>query len=352
MRLLFVVQMLDLEDTIRGFIVNWARALAGEVDELVVLSQETRYRDLGPNVRVISLGKETGAPKWKQVVTLTRGLRQEVLGGRIDAVLTHMVPVYAVACAPFTSLARVPLFMWYTHGRVSAGLRLAEKVSRLCFTASEASFRLPSKKRRVVGHGIDMRVFSEHRDLIRSRQGPLRLLTASRLSPVKRVDVLLEALVALPGDWTLDIAGVAPLDSQRAYEDSLRRMASSLGGRARVHGAIPHGEMPTFLARGDVFINLSNTGSLDKGVLEALAVGCTVLTGNEAFQELLDGTKERTYLEKVTPESVRSRLGTLMDCPRHVLQEDRDKLYQRVRSEHDLKSLARRLVAEMKREIG
>lgn len=352
MRLMFFVQMLDPEDAIRGFIVGWVRALAKEVDELVVLSQDTRYLDVEDNVRVISLGKETGASKWRQGIILAKRLYQEILGSKTDAVLTHMTPIYSVACAPFTFLGGTPLFTWYTHRQVSTTLRLAEKFSRLCFTASESSFRLPSKKRRVVGHGIDINLFCQRRNLIRDREGPLRLLSASRLSPVKRVDVLLDALSNLPGDWSLDLAGDAPLGSQKAYEERVYRLAGSLGDRVRVHGAIPHPQMPAFLRQGDLFINLSGTGSLDKGVLEALSVGCTVLTGNEAFREFLEGTLERTYLEEVNVESVRSRLRTLMDCPRPRLQEDRDRLYERVRSEHSLQGLARRLVAEMKREIS
>jgi len=37
----------------------------------------------------------------------------------------------------------------------------------------------------------------------------------------------------------------------------------------------------------DIFINLSDTGSIDKAVLEAMASGCLVLTSNEAFTNIL-----------------------------------------------------------------
>lgn len=92
----------------------------------MVLSQETHVLDLDDNVRVISLGKETSAPKWKQGVVLAKRLYQEAVNDKIDAVLTHMTPIYSVACAPFTVLGGVPLFTWYTHSRVSTALRLAE----------------------------------------------------------------------------------------------------------------------------------------------------------------------------------------------------------------------------------
>ncbi len=352
MRLLFFVQMLDPDDANLGFIVQWARALSREVDELVVVSLETRSFDIGENVRVISLGKEDRASKPVQTLRLASHLGREILGGKVDAVLAHMAPVYSVISAPFAFVGRVPIFTWYTHRHVPAMLRLAEKCSRLCFTASDASFRLASLKKRVMGHGIDMERFSRRPNLVEGREGPLRLLSASRLSPVKRVDVLLEALTGLEGDWTLHLAGGVPLDSQRPYEGRVLELARSFGGRVRVHGAVPHGDMPRLLGQADAFINLSDTGSLDKGVLEALAVGCTVLTGNEAFRDLLAGTLERTFLEDVSVESVRARLRSLMECARSVLQEDQDLLSERVRREHSLQRLASRLVGEMEGSIG
>ena len=351
MRLLFFVQMLDADDANLGFIVQWARALAREVDELVVVSLETRSFDIAGNARVLSLGKEDGASKSLQTLCLASHLGREILGGKVDAVLAHMAPVYAVVSTPFALPGRIPIFTWYTHRHVSTMLRWAEKCSRLCFTASEASFRLPSGKKRVMGHGIDLEQFSRRPNLLAERPGPMRLLSASRLSPVKRVDVLLEALSGLEGDWTLDLAGGAPLRSQRPYEDRVFELARSLGERVRILGAVSHQEMPRLLGDADVFVNLSATGSLDKGVLEAMAVGCTVLTGNEAFSDLLQKTRERTFLDEVSVESVRARLSSLMTCSRSVLQQDQDLLYDRVRQEHGLAHLASRLVGEMKRSL-
>ena len=53
-------------------------------------------------------------------------------------------------------------------------------------------------------------------------------------------------------------------------------------------GAIPNRILPTELARATVFINMSRTGSLDKAVLEAMALGIPILTSNEAFRDILE----------------------------------------------------------------
>ena len=50
-----------------------------------------------------------------------------------------------------------------------------------------------------------------------------------------------------------------------------------------------------FYQSGDLFVNLSDTGSLDKAVLEAMACGLKILTSNEAFKSVL---KEENITDK------------------------------------------------------
>ncbi|MEK7522407.1 MAG: glycosyltransferase, partial [Patescibacteria group bacterium] len=52
-------------------------------------------------------------------------------------------------------------------------------------------------------------------------------------------------------------------------------------------GPIPNKNIVEFYQSGDLFVNLSDTGSLDKAVLEAMACGLKVLTSNEAFKNIV-----------------------------------------------------------------
>ncbi|MGE4157789.1 MAG: glycosyltransferase family 4 protein [Planctomycetota bacterium] len=344
MKLIFFVQMLRPDDTIRGFIPGWCRALARAAGGLTVISQETHTAELGEGIRVLSLGKERGASKFEQALTLASILRLEL--PRHDAMLTHMTPIYSVASSPFAFLYGRPVFTWYTHSFVGPMLRAAIAVSRRVFTASAESLRVDTKKKCVVGHGIDLAHFLPG-PALSSRSGPLRIVSACRLSPVKRVDVLLRALKGLEGDWTLEIAGDAPMESQKEHEAEIRRLASALGSRVTLLGAVPYPKMGELLRRSDLYVNLSGTGSLDKGVLEAVAAGCAVLSGNEAFSTFLEGTQERTFLSRVDEAAVRERLAALIKTSRETLQKDRELLFEKVKREHSLDVLAQRLVSEM-----
>jgi len=207
---------------------------------------------------------------------------------------------------------------------------------------------LVSPKRTLVGHGIDLAHFAGDPNHLSKRSGPLKFVTACRLSPVKRVELLLEAFKKFEGDWSLDIAGDAPMEEQKKYERKLKEMADGLGGRVKWLGAVPYTAMPEFLSKGDVLVNLSETGSLDKNVLEAVASGLTVLTSNEAFKSFLEGTEHRSYLNENDAAVLRERLEELLRTSRFMLQADQKILYQRLVERHSLPRLAKILVSRMK----
>jgi 1,2-diacylglycerol 3-alpha-glucosyltransferase len=102
---------------------------------------------------------------------------------------------------------------------------------------------------------------------------------ASRLSPEKGLDLLLDAVALLPEglDFKLIIAGSGP------DEDELERMAERLQITDRVAfiGEVPYAEMADYYAAADIFAFPSRNDTLGMVVLEALASGLPVLAINE-----------------------------------------------------------------------
>src|ERR1035437_4645522 len=103
--------------------------------------------------------------------------------------------------------------------------------------------RVPS---RVISNGIDRQAYSPGPadERIRHRYGLLPgrplILSVGRLSPEKRVDVLLDAAARLTGDPQVAIAGTGP------DEGALRARAHQLGlsGRVRFLGFVPGQDLP------------------------------------------------------------------------------------------------------------
>jgi glycosyltransferase involved in cell wall biosynthesis len=101
---------------------------------------------------------------------------------------------------------------------------------------------------------------------------------AGRLVQAKGVDLLLEAVAGLPGEWQLTVLGAGPL------QESLRQQASrlSLNGRVCFENARPSGQMPTYLNQLDVLVLPSRTQSnwkeqFGRVLIEAMACQVPVI---------------------------------------------------------------------------
>lgn len=87
----------------------------------------------------------------------------------------------------------------------------------------------------------------------------------------------------------MDIFGPTAGASDEAYLNRLKEKVAqkALAGVIAFRGPVANNELPEVLAGYDLFVNMGQTGSLDKAVPEAMAVGLPVLTCNEAFKEVL-----------------------------------------------------------------
>ncbi len=95
------------------------------------------------------------------------------------------------------------------------------------------------------------------------------VLTICRLMGWKRVDQLLHALVELPGDVRLAVAGDG--DMRQEWE----ALADDLGvaDRVRFLGNVPHSEIPIWIRAADVFALVSEYEGLSHTLLEVQALG-------------------------------------------------------------------------------
>lgn len=134
--LLIITQKADENDQLLGFFVGWIKEFQKHYD----------------NVEIVALR----APEKNWLRFIFQIFWQIP---RHDAIFVHMAPIFAVIAAPWARLWRKRIGLWYTHGTVTWRLRLAEKLVNVIFTASPESFRLPSKKLIITGHGIDTNLF-------------------------------------------------------------------------------------------------------------------------------------------------------------------------------------------------
>lgn len=287
--ILVMTQMVNIDDPALGFFHRWLELLAGHVDRLTIICLFEGRHALPKNVEVLSLGKERGASRLIEVLRFYRYIFSRRRA--YDGVFIHMNPIYVVLGGLPWKLLGKRLLLWYVHKSVEWKLRIAEKFVDGIFTASKESFRLPSRKVRIVGHGIDTDIFSpaSAKPAIESdSKQNLYLLTVGRISSSKDLKTLIDAvaaLLALGITATLDIAGAPVSTDDVAYAAELRRMVAErhLTDNIRFLGPKRSVELPELYRSHHLFLHASRTGSIDKVVLEALACGLPVYSSSEAF---------------------------------------------------------------------
>jgi len=292
-RLLVITPKVDPNDDLFGHVHGWLEALARRVDRLYVVGLWATDPPLPANARFVTLGKDSDDDKVRWLARLQRIVWRLCRSGDVDAILAHMGPVFAVAAAPLARLTRTPLFLWYAHGHVSPMLHLAHAAVDGVGTSTTEGFRIPSDKVTITGQGIDMARFHPPSQPHREPGEPARILSVGRFSPIKDYATLLDAVARLPLDAgaappTAELLGGVHSMGEQLHLASLRSKAADLGIGERVTfvEGVPHARIVPIYQRADLFATCSQTGSLDKVVLEAAACGVVPLVCNDAFRDL------------------------------------------------------------------
>lgn len=317
MKLLIVTQKVDKNDSVLGFFHRWLEEFAKDCRGIIVVCLEKGEYNLPDNVRVVSLGKETGHQS--RLIYAIRFLRYVWKFRRDhDAVFVHMNPEYVVLGGLFWRLRHKRIALWYTHKSVNLKLRLAARLAHLIFTASSKSFRLSSPKMRIIGHGIDTDTFIPAADKVKNEV--FTIINVGRITPGKNQLILVASIGHLLLDKNLPVKllliGAPGKPEDKEYYDSVKKKIGSdnLNGVVTMVGPAPHEQLAAYYQNADLVINLSSTGSLDKDVLEAAACNTDVLTSNEAYIGILPPDN----LAALDIDKITSAIQNRLESPRLV----------------------------------
>jgi len=357
MKILILTQKVDSSDPILGFFLGWIRGLARHCDNVVVVCLYKGTYDLPDNVKVYSLGKEKIQNYEKMSVRavsrifFTLRFFKYIIAERknYDAVFVHMNIVYVLVGGWLWKLLGKKISLWHAHGYTSRRLKIAEKITDIIFTSTASGCRLESKKIKIIGQGTDVQKFKCETD---RKDGVMNLITIGRISPAKDYETILEAAKILKEqafEFILHIIGGAGLTEHETYFDKIKNYVkiNNLTANVKFHGPVRNDEITKHLCEADLFINTSYTGSLDKGILEAMSCGLPVLTCNEAFFECgFSNAKEFTFkkgdfkelAEKILSFSKKERL-------------EKDELGKELRDViikgHSLETLTNRIISNL-----
>jgi len=345
MKILIVTQKVDKDDDVLGFFHRWLEEFAKLTTALTVISLEQGAYSLPPHVKVFSLGKERGKSKIKYIFNFYKYIWQERKS--YNMVFVHMNPIYIVLGGIFWKLMGKKIALWYTHRQVDMKLRLAAWGADIIFSSAKESFRLPSKKLHIVGHGIDTEVFAPRE---KAPHEIFSILHVGRITKIKNCDILIKAaaLVAKKTQkpFKITFIGKTAQPEDVAYEQELKKLITDLGVRHQVEfvGSIPNRSLPHEYHEADITVNLTPTGGIDKAVLESFSTGTPALVTNEAFAEFL-GDDKQLLVKYQDPEDLADKITALMNHDTSALTT---RLGEKVRQKYSVTKLIPTLINEMK----
>jgi len=313
MHLLIVTQKVDKEDENLGAFYYWFERLAKDASEITIITSYVGKTDFPDHVKIYSLGKEHNAGRFHRLKTFFELFSYHYAS--CDAVFFHQIPEFVIAAAPFLLSLKKRSVLWYAHKSVTLRLKLAERLVDFIATSSPEGFRLPSKKVIYTGQAINTDLFtlpehSVHSDIKKE----LKLVTIGRISPIKNYEQIINACAAgmniWPDQWSFSIVGGPLLPRDYLYLESLKHLIAEKNLSSRIHflGPVGYSHIPALLQKHDIFVNVSGTGSLDKAVFEAMSVGLSVLTANEAYRSIVP---DAYFLDYTNPEFLAERIKQL-----------------------------------------
>ncbi|EKQ54513.1 MAG: glycosyltransferase [Methanobacterium sp. Maddingley MBC34] len=295
MKLFVLAPEITENHTALAFLPTWIRKIADNVDELTIFT--------------LNYDENTWFPENVSVYCPPRGNRfrfffyihyyifKNVWWS--DEVFSLMYPILTIWASRFTRLFNKPLVMWYAHGAVSDRMKKAHKLCTMAVTSSAAGFRLKSDKLRIIGQAIDTNKFIPGE----VKSDKIKIMYLGRISKVKGIGHMIRAADILVNKEKVsklefEIVGDITSETEREYLESLKNLTIKLNLENYINftGKVPFTNIENVYQSCNIFVNPSNTGSLDKTVLEAMSCGKIVITCNEAYYKIFpDDVKEHCY---------------------------------------------------------
>ncbi len=337
MTLLFITHRINEEDDDLAFAIQWIEMFRRFGVEVIVICVEKKvFHDQFP---VYCLG---GARGWRKVLSSLKFLKL-IFTLKYDRVFMHMNPRWIALGGWYWWLKRIPVYLWYTHYATHVYLWLSEKIAKRIFVATRQSIPMyeGNPKKVVTGHGVDTDFWFNY-DKTVIREDKTHLLSVSRLSRSKRINIGIEALTHLSEDYTLTIYGRTLDPDDREYLEELKILVESRNLQRRVFfkESLPMYKLLSVYPHYSVIINMAPE-TIDKTVVEAMSCGVFPVTTQRNAEAIGIGQAP----ESDEPEDVARFIENLPPFS----EERKNKLQEIAKNNHGLERLVKKLLSYMEK---
>ncbi|MEK7621559.1 MAG: glycosyltransferase family 4 protein [Patescibacteria group bacterium] len=334
MKLLILTQKVDRNDPILGFFHRWIEEFSKHCEQIIVICLQKGEFDLPKNVRVLSLGKETGRSRLKYIWRFYKYIWTE--RNNYDKVFVHMNQEYVILGWKLWKILGKKIYLWRNH---HAGNFITDLAALFCsriFCTSKYSYTVKFRKTELMPVGIDTNLFYPGRG---DKKIPHSILFLSRMAPVKRPEILIEALKILKKNGIKFIANFYgnPQPQDFAYYQTLKQSAAV---NIFFYPGVPNEKTVEIYRSHQIFVNLSPNGMYDKTIFEAMACCVLSLSSNK---NLLTEVDTRLIFKENDPLNLAEKLQLLLNLSGNEADEIRVESKNYIVAKHSLRLLAQKL---------
>ena len=326
-----------------AFALDWINEIAKNVDKLYIVSLRCGEYKVNDNVEVFCINQDKKS-RFKTILSIWKVLKHiHKKDKNIDGYFVHMAHYFVPIVYPFAKYYNQKILLWYAHKSVPISLKIAGSLSDKIISISSKSMRLKTDKFEAVGHGIDTAnrfiLQNNFRDKIKN------IVTVGRISRVKNIDMIVDAFLSLQrDDLYLYIVGDALAGNDVEYLTAIKQSIPNEYEKNIIFtGSISFEKLPTIYKDIDLAINISDTGSLDKTIIEPMAMGIPIITSNDSAKQIFHHLDGKGIYLLDTKEDLKDKLNSVItkEC-----DFDRTELRDEVVQNHSLDNLAKKIVSE------
>jgi glycosyltransferase involved in cell wall biosynthesis len=347
MRLLIITQKVDKDDPAMGFFHNWILKIAQHADRVFVIATSKGSYDLPKHVTVFSLGKERNFPRPLRYLIFCFYTLWTL--PRAGGVFVHMCPEYALAIRPLNFFFRKKIVLWYAHAAVSRIAKMTLPYVDTILTPSSESFLYPAKQVISTGHGIDTNIFSpsaQDETLSGDARNEKTILTVSRISTIKNIELLLKAIHILSqkgvAGFRVKIVGDPARPEDYEYHAALKKQADEYNISrfiTWIPGVTNH-ETPALYRHADVFVRMQTGGGFGKTELEALSCGTPIIVPTPVYNALLPDYVSDIYYTDNSSEELADKIERILSWSKEQRERFRTDGRNVVLKHHNLDNLS------------
>jgi len=350
----------DADHPTQATATRWLSALAPHFQKVIVITLHKGRLYVPGNILVHAVTKTGRESKICKVINFYRILLGVLRNDRIDACFVYQAVALGAMAGAVLNLMKIPTVMWYAHSKISLMLKICHHFADRAISTSRETFPLKSDRLVVTGQGIDTSFFSPFTKNPNERQHRgFLIVSISRFAPIKKIEVLFDALQFLVRDgrsrFSVHLYGLTQTAKEERYLEDLKLKVVQLGLAKYVvwKGKCSNWDVPSILKNADLFASQQEKGGVDRAVLEAMSCGIPVLLSNASFESIIsEDYMEKLFFAPGCAEDMASKLRYLMRCPHKERKRLGSILRGAVVRGHSIDALAEKIKCIMDELVG